>query len=348
MKAATSTSAAAGRALPFKRTAVSLVAARLLGSAGPAVDAGAVLPLRQCQRLLKQRLARLRLDLFPDLTGLRLCACWHEPADDLPPGGLPKANSPFPSGGLHASRLLPPVSCPRARQRPPGRVPERCKACLRKFWPQAWSGRRAEKRFTGLCGSTNYCAGVRVPDGHPVTLTVQQTAPASRARQRAFLRAVWLTRLIVHDLQATLEAREAFYEPSSTNLRVGHTSRLPQQPATCNLKPGHSHNQQIVQQMLDYIQQHYSRPLHLGDLASALNMNAAYLSHLFSTTTGGTFHHHLEQLRLARAKELLRDPLQRISEIACGVGYANPNYFRSAFKARLGVSPSAWRNRSSP
>jgi YesN/AraC family two-component response regulator len=140
-----------------------------------------------------------------------------------------------------------------------------------------------------------------------------------------------LTRLIIHDLQATLN--------------VARASHQHLQPSTLNLQPSSSHRQQLVQRMLDYIHEHYSRPMQLGDVAAVLNMNVAYISSLFHATTGVTFHHYLEELRLAKAKELLRDPLKRIGEVAYAVGYANPNYFQAAFKACLGASPSAWRNR---
>lgn len=102
----------------------------------------------------------------------------------------------------------------------------------------------------------------------------------------------------------------------------------------------------MVRRMLDYLCQNYASPLQLQDLARAMKLNPAYVSYLFSSTTGVTFHHYLEGLRLARAKELLRDPLRRISEIAQAVGYANPNHFRSVFRARVGVSPSSWRQTS--
>jgi len=174
---------------------------------------------------------------------------------------------------------------------------------------------------------------------------VQQTAPVSRADRRAFCHAVSLTRLIVHDLHATLETRPAFYAPRSTNLTVGRASRLPEQSGASNQQPGHSHSQQIVQRMLDYIHEHYSRPIQLGDVAAVVNMNAAYVSSLFSTTTGVTFHHYLEELRLAKAKNLLQDPVNRVREVAYAVGYTDPKYFRDVFKARVGISPSAWRER---
>ena len=109
-----------------------------------------------------------------------------------------------------------------------------------------------------------------------------------------------------------------------------------------------SHRQQLVQRMLDYIHGHYSRPMQLGDVAAALNMNAAYLSDLFSTTMGVTFHQYLEQLRLARAKDLLCNPVNRVCEVASAVGYNDPDHFSDVFKARVGAPPSAWRTRTAP
>jgi two-component system response regulator YesN len=95
--------------------------------------------------------------------------------------------------------------------------------------------------------------------------------------------------------------------------------------------------------MLDYVHQHYHRPISLGELASAMKMNASYLSALFSQTTGVTFHQFLEKVRLSKARELLRDPRNRIREVSSAVGYASPDSFRHAFKAHEGLSPEAWR-----
>ena len=95
--------------------------------------------------------------------------------------------------------------------------------------------------------------------------------------------------------------------------------------------------------MFNYVHQHYFRPIGLGDLASAMKMNASYLSALFSQTTGVTFHHFLEEVRLSKVKELLRDPRNLVCDVACATGYASPDSFRHAFKAHEGISPEAWR-----
>jgi AraC-like DNA-binding protein len=95
--------------------------------------------------------------------------------------------------------------------------------------------------------------------------------------------------------------------------------------------------------MLSYIQENYSRPIRLADLAADVHLRPSYACSLFSTTLGMPFHRYLEQFRLVEAKALLRDPVTRVSEVAYAVGYTNPNHFRNVFTARVGLSPSAWR-----
>ena len=103
---------------------------------------------------------------------------------------------------------------------------------------------------------------------------------------------------------------------------------------------------QIVQEALNYIHAQFQKPLMLEDVARKVVSNPAYLSRLFSGYTGVPFRTYLQELRLKRAKELIQDPKQRISDVAYAVGYTDPNTFRLAFKRLTGVSPSMWRSSS--
>jgi two-component system response regulator YesN len=132
-------------------------------------------------------------------------------------------------------------------------------------------------------------------------------------------------------------------QTAAARLRGELRQRLPDLPES-TVQPGlGSHAQKLVEAMANYVYQHGHRPINLKDLASAMKMNASYLSALFSQTTGVTFHQFLENIRLFKAKELLRDPRNRVGEVACAVGYASPDSFRHAFKAHEGLSPEAWR-----
>ena len=193
----------------------------------------------------------------------------------------------------------------------------------------------------------------RVSQGRNARLRAKHDGePVSPA---AFDRAVALGRLILHDLESTARARMARDRLDNTLRRLNATrteatrlrgelrQRLPGLPESTVQPFLGSHAQKIVDAMLDYVHQHYLRPISLDDLASAMNMNASYLSALFSQTTGVTFHHFLEEVRLSKARELLRDPRNRIGEVARAAGYASPDAFRHAFKAHEGLSPDAWR-----
>jgi two-component system response regulator YesN len=132
-------------------------------------------------------------------------------------------------------------------------------------------------------------------------------------------------------------------QTEATRLRGELRHRLPDLPESA-VQPGlGSHAQKLVEAMLDYVHRHAHCPIGLDELASAMKMNASYLSTLFSQTTGVTFHQFLEEVRLSKAKELLRDPRNRVGEVACAAGYASPDSFRHAFKAHEGLSPEAWR-----
>ncbi|MEI7937749.1 MAG: helix-turn-helix transcriptional regulator [Verrucomicrobiota bacterium] len=300
---------------------------------------------KECQDLFRTRLTGPLLRLVAQLTGLRLHVLWHGPLDFHAPGGMP-------------------VLCPRARQRAgaKGRQPKCCEFCLQRRWKPALSSANQGRRFIGQCGITNFCACLQVDKVCSLTLVLQARvaphAPRSTLHATtpaAFHHAVALVRLILHDLESSAQARMARSgldnalrrlnnsQTEATRLRGELRHRLPDLPDGTG-QPGLGiHAQKHVEAILDFVHQHGHRPINLNDLASAMKMNASYLSALFSQTTGVTFHQFLEEVRLSKAKELLRDPRNRVGEVARAVGYASPDSFRRTFKAHEGLSPGVWR-----
>jgi two-component system response regulator YesN len=101
--------------------------------------------------------------------------------------------------------------------------------------------------------------------------------------------------------------------------------------------------QWIIRRVLEQVDRDYGQPLMLRHCAAALNLNAAYLSSLFSRTVGRPFKTFLTELRMRRAKELLSDCRKTVSEVAYAVGYNSENRFRLAFKKMTGLAPRSWR-----
>ena len=64
---------------------------------------------------------------------------------------------------------------------------------------------------------------------------------------------------------------------------------------------------------------------------------------IFSQQTGQTFIKYLTDLRMNRAKELLKCSTKRSSEIALEVGYRDPHYFSYIFKKTQGMTPTQFK-----
>ena len=118
---------------------------------------------------------------------------------------------------------------------------------------------------------------------------------------------------------------------------------MPPLTALGSTLPAPAANPRLVDQMLAYAHDHYHKPMGLKEVAQALGRNASHLSTLFSRGTGLAFHAYLDELRLAKAKELLLDRTRSIAQVASETGYASEDWFRHAFKAHTGLSPSTWR-----
>ncbi|MFZ0547868.1 MAG: helix-turn-helix domain-containing protein, partial [Candidatus Promineifilaceae bacterium] len=103
----------------------------------------------------------------------------------------------------------------------------------------------------------------------------------------------------------------------------------------------------LIYQARQYLDHNYpNSELSLGDVASQVNFSASHFSMVFSQEMGRTFKEYLTELRINKARELLRMTTLRSSEIAYQVGYNDPHYFSSVFKKNTGFSPIEFRTQN--
>jgi len=104
-----------------------------------------------------------------------------------------------------------------------------------------------------------------------------------------------------------------------------------------------SRNEQIMNSIYMYIEQDLAGA-NLNAIARKMQMTDSHLSRIFKKNTGSNFSEYLSDRKLEEAaKLLLQDNKLKVAEIADTLGYGNPTYFLSRFKAKYGVSPSAYR-----
>jgi two-component system response regulator YesN len=103
----------------------------------------------------------------------------------------------------------------------------------------------------------------------------------------------------------------------------------------------------LIRLSKEYIEHHYADPeLSLNEVAAQANLSASHFSAVFSQQTGQTFKEYLTQIRMGKAKELLRMTTLRSAEIAYQIGYNDPHYFSSVFKKNTGLSPMEFRSQA--
>jgi YesN/AraC family two-component response regulator len=99
----------------------------------------------------------------------------------------------------------------------------------------------------------------------------------------------------------------------------------------------------VLGNALAYIRESYWTDLGLEGVARHCFVSGRHLSRLFSERLGVSFTTLLTDTRIGRAKELLRDPAQRVQNVAGLVGYDNYRYFNHVFKKVTGMTPTAYR-----
>lgn len=93
----------------------------------------------------------------------------------------------------------------------------------------------------------------------------------------------------------------------------------------------------------DYIRTHLEEELQMPQIAKLVGMSRSYFSRCFHDFTGSTFNDYIRDLRIERAKELLRQSDKSIGWIAAQSGYPNVKYFAKVFRGATGMLPSVYR-----
>lgn len=106
-------------------------------------------------------------------------------------------------------------------------------------------------------------------------------------------------------------------------------------------------NNVIVEKVKEYIIENYSNfSLSVEQISESLDMSPNYLRTIFKNVTGESISKYINDYRFSKAKSLLEDTDHPIADISTMVGYANSNYFYTAFRKNYGVSPAQFRKNS--
>lgn len=102
----------------------------------------------------------------------------------------------------------------------------------------------------------------------------------------------------------------------------------------------------IIEDAKEYFTKNFSEDISLTNIAERFHINPYYFSQLFKKKTGTTYRSYLTEIRIDRAKKLLKETELRVYEVCYMVGYADTSHFSKVFERMVGVKPSEYRNGS--
>ncbi len=99
------------------------------------------------------------------------------------------------------------------------------------------------------------------------------------------------------------------------------------------------------EQVLRYINEHYTEQISLGTLSDIMNISTMYFSNFFKRVFNISPKQYILNKRLTESQRLLLETKLSVKEIAYTVGFENENYFSEYFSSKVGVSALRFRNR---
>ena len=127
-----------------------------------------------------------------------------------------------------------------------------------------------------------------------------------------------------------------------------HSSQLNTPPHHYRLETPHvvDEDQQMMQQLMKFIEEHVDDDgLRIDDMAKAVGLGRSVFYERLKSLVGVSPIDFLRQLRMQRAKELIKRSSMNVSQVAYAVGFTDPKYFTKCFKKETGMTPSEYRER---
>jgi len=100
---------------------------------------------------------------------------------------------------------------------------------------------------------------------------------------------------------------------------------------------------ELMHKAVQYLHVHYARRIDLQTVADHFHLSATHFSKVFKEEMGQGFVQALNQIRIKRSQDLLRDPSVSLAAIAELVGFDDQSYFTKVFKKHAGMSPGQYR-----
>ncbi|AZN41664.1 response regulator [Paenibacillus albus] len=149
--------------------------------------------------------------------------------------------------------------------------------------------------------------------------------------QKEINQTIDLRKLLQLDVQAWKACTAFYYQLAKTVFEIKSDEKMNQE-------------QSIVSQIQSYIDEHLTNDLSLTKIGEAFGHNPYYLSRLYKQITGVGLAEYISEIRLMRAKQLLKESDRKVNDIAKEIGFISEAYFYRFFKKSIGITPQEYRD----
>lgn len=101
-----------------------------------------------------------------------------------------------------------------------------------------------------------------------------------------------------------------------------------------------------LKSIISYIHEHFDEKLTLDDIAVQVSLSRSECSRFFKKTAGQSLFEYLNDYRLSKSIDMLRDTDLSIAQIADASGFCNQSYYTDAFRKKIGLTPRRFRELS--
>lgn len=115
--------------------------------------------------------------------------------------------------------------------------------------------------------------------------------------------------------------------------------------ASYYIKSKTSKDAYIVDEILSILNNEYEKPITLTYLSERVYLSPNYLRILFKNKMNISIQDYLTNVRINKAKELLKQNCYKVHEVGEMVGYPNSTYFNIVFKNYVNLTPGDYRSK---
>ncbi|PZE22302.1 AraC family transcriptional regulator [Paenibacillus xerothermodurans] len=160
-------------------------------------------------------------------------------------------------------------------------------------------------------------------------------------------RTLFLLETMMNEFDSRLSGCETLIRLQLVELLILLSRSYQQAEGHCGKAAVRSDSRQLlVRRICGYLERYYDKKVSIAAICEMFNISARQLNRIFKEVLGMTVVDMVHQIRIERAKHLLRETEDKVITIAGRVGYEDPAFFSRLFHRQVGCSPGKFRESS--